>query len=148
MPTRALLRSSNDDLLGRGARFLIAGGTVAGVYLLTTTLLANVVGIPFQVALPIGFCAGLTVHFTLQRFFVWAHADGFALSLRYQAGRYLLTAAIQYGLTALSTAFLPALLGASTETVYLVTVSLATLLNFLIFRRLIFHAKLVVADPS
>ncbi len=139
---RGLLRPSEENLLGRGARFVLAGGTVAGVYLLTTTLLASVAGVPFQVALPIGFCAGLAVHFTLQRWFVWSHAQGFALPLRYQAGRYLVTAALQYGLTALSTAFLPALLGASTEVVYLATASLATFLNFVVFRRLIFHPKL------
>jgi putative flippase GtrA len=27
----------------------------------------------FQVALAIGFCVGLIVHFTLQRVFVWTH---------------------------------------------------------------------------
>jgi putative flippase GtrA len=143
-----MLRTSEDGLLGRGTRFVIAGSTVSAVYLVTTTVLASVVGIPFQIALAIGFCTGLVVHFTLQRSFVWAHREGFALPFRYQAARYLLAAGFQYGLTAASTSLLPSVLGVSTELVYVSTVALATLLNFLVFRRLIFHAKATVGDPS
>ena len=144
--SRALARSE-DRLFGRGARFALSGCIVTGVYLATTTLLASVIGLPFQIALAIGFCSGLVVHFTLQRVFVWVHSDGFALPFRHQIGRYLLAAGSQYGLTVLSTSLLPPLLGISTEIVYLVTVALATSLSFLVFRRLIFHAKPVTSDP-
>jgi putative flippase GtrA len=136
-----LLRTSEDRLFGRGARFAVVGCVVSAVYLSTTTILASVFGMPFQLALAIGFCAGLVVHFTLQRTFVWVHSEGFALPFRYQIARYLLAAGLQYGLTAASTSLLPPLLGLPTELVYVVTVALATLLNFLVFRRLIFHAK-------
>jgi putative flippase GtrA len=136
-----LLRTSEDRLFGRGARFAVVGCIVSAVYLSTTTVLASVVGMPFQIALVIGFCAGLVVHFTLQRTFVWVHNEGFALPFRGQMVRYLLAAGFQYGLTAASTSLLPPLLGLPTEVVYVVTVALATLLNFLVFRRLIFHAK-------
>lgn len=113
---------------------------MALVYLTTTTVLANVVGVPFQVALAIGFCAGLAVHFTLQRLFVWGHRETFALPLHHQAGRYLVVAAAQYCVTAASTSLLPSALGVSTESVYLATVGVLICTNFMVFRSFVFHA--------
>jgi putative flippase GtrA len=141
-----LLRTSEDRLFGRGARFVLVGVIVAVVYLSTTTVLGSVVGIPFQIALATGFLTALVVHFALQRYFVWAHRDGFALPFRHQMARYLLVAGLQYGLTALSTSLLPPLLGMPTEMVYLLTVAIMTSLNFLVFRRLIFHPKSIGDD--
>ena len=135
-----ILRSPSSGLLGQGVRYGLAGGTVAVVYLSTTTVLAEVVGLPFQVALAIGFSVALVVHFTLQRFFVWIHHDEFALPLHHQAGRYLTVAGTQYGLTIASTALLPAALGVSAEIVYLVTVAVLASTNFLVFRHGIFQA--------
>ena len=135
------LRSPRSGLLGQGLRFAISGGLVSLVYLGTTTLLADVAGLPFQVALPIGFSAGLVVHFTLQRFFVWIHHEEFALPLHHQVGRYLVAAAVQYGVTAASTAVLPGVLGIPTEIVYLATVAGIVATNFVVFRFAIFHAK-------
>jgi putative flippase GtrA len=142
------LRSHESGLLGQGTRFVLAGGSVMVVYLTTTTVLANVVGLPFQLALVIGFCVGLMVHFTLQRTFVWAHTDEFALPLHHQAARYLTVAGIQYGLTAASTSLLPRALGLPTEVVYLATVAVLTIANFVIFRNGIFHAKTTLVDPT
>lgn len=114
---------------------------MAVVYVGTTTLLASVIGAPFQVALAIGFCVALTVHFTLQRLFVWTHREEFALPLYHQAGRYLTVAGAQYGLTVASTSWLPSVLHVSTEVVYLATVVVVYSVNFLVFRHGIFHAK-------
>ena len=135
------LSAPDPGILRQGLRFALAGGTVALVYLTTTTVLAEVVGMPFQAALAIGFCVGLLVHFTLQRLFVWRHYEEFALPLHHQAGRYLVVAAIQYGVTVASTSLLPAALGVSTELVYLATVAVVLSTNFLVFRHGIFHAK-------
>lgn len=126
--------------LGQGARFALTGCVVALVYLSTTTLLASVAGVPFQIALPIGFCLGLVVHFTLQRLFVWAHRTRFALSLGHQVGRYLTVAGAQYGITAASTSLLPAALGLPTEAIYLVTFAILASTNFIVFRHGVFHA--------
>jgi putative flippase GtrA len=134
-------RLRGSGLLAQGARYALTGGTVTIVYLGSTTLLADVVGLPFQVALAIGACIGVSVHFTLQRLFVWAHRDEYALPLRHQAARYLVFASAQYGLTAISTAVLPAALGLPVELVYLATVALLVSLNFLVFRNVIFHSK-------
>lgn len=139
LPLAKRLRGSG--LLEQGARYILTGGTVTVVYLGTTTVLADVVGLPFQIALAIGACAGLVVHFTLQRFFVWAHRDKYALALRHQAARYLVFAGAQYGLTAASTAILPTALGLPVELVYFGTVAILVSLNFLVFRNVIFHPR-------
>ncbi len=120
------------------------------VYLGATTLLANVAGFPFQTALAIGFCLALTVHFTLQRLFVWRHHEEFALPIRHQASRYLALAALQYGITAACTSLLPSILGVPTEVVYLGTVAIVVSANFLVFRQRIFHAKpaIEIETPS
>ena len=135
------LREPDPGILRQGLRFALAGGIVALVYLTTTTVLAEVFGVPFQAALAIGFCAGLLVHFTLQRLFVWTHHEEFALPLQRQVGRYLLVAGAQYGVTAAATSLLPSALGVSAEAVYLVTVAVVVSTNFVVFRYGIFHAK-------
>jgi putative flippase GtrA len=135
------LLSPDAGILGQGVRFALAGGLVALVYTLTTILLADVAGLAFQLALLIGTCVGLAMHFTLQRVFVWVHHEEFALPLRHQVGRYLLVAVLQYGLTAASTSILPGVLGLPTEVVYLGTVAVLVSVNFVVFRSRIFHAK-------
>lgn len=140
------LRAPGPSILRQGLRYALAGGTVAVVYVSTTTVLAKVIGLPFQVALAIGFCVGMMVHFTLQRLFVWTHHEDFALPLHHQVGRYLAVAGTQYGVTAASTSLLPSALGASAEVVYLGTVAVLVSTNFMVFRLGIFHAK--PADPK
>jgi len=142
------LRSPSSGLLGQGTRFVFAGGTVALLYVAITTLLASVVGVPFQVALAIGFSVALIVHFTVQRVFVWTHHEEFALPLPHQAARYLPVAGAQFGLTAASTALLPSVLGVPVETVYLATVAALAIASFLMFRYVIFHARPTVQDPN
>jgi putative flippase GtrA len=114
---------------------------VTVVYLAVTTVLSQLAGLPFQLALALGFASALLLHFTLQRLFVWVHEDGFALPLRHQVGRYLAMAGAQYGVTAASTAILPGVLGVATEVVYLATMAVATTSGFLIMRFIIFHGK-------
>jgi putative flippase GtrA len=132
---------SGSGLKGQGVRYAMAGVVVALVYLLATTFLAEVVGLPFQAALPIGFALALSVHFTLQRLFVWVHHEEFALPFRHQARRYLTVVLAQYGVTAASTALLPSVLGLPTEAVYLITALLLASANFLLFRSVVFHPE-------
>jgi putative flippase GtrA len=128
------------ELRGQGFRFLLAGGFVAGVYVGTTTLLAEVIGVPFEISLAIGFALAIITHFSLQRLYVWRHPADFALSLHHQLARYVAMAALQYGLTAAITGIVPHALGVSPEVVYLPTVVVIAVANFLIFRSRIFHA--------
>lgn len=133
------LRSPRSGLTGQLVRFALTGGLVTVVYLTITTVLSQVLGLAFQLALAIGFVSAILLHFTLQRLFVWVHEDGYALTLRRQVTRYLLMAGAQYGGTAASTAVLPGVLGVDTEIVYLVTMAVATTCGFLVMRFIIFH---------
>jgi putative flippase GtrA len=133
------LRSPRSGLLGQLFRFGLTGGFVTVVYLTVTTVLSQAVGLAFELALAIGFVSALTLHFSLQRLFVWIHDDGFALRFRHQIGRYLLMAGAQYGCTAAATAVLPSALRVPTETVYLATMAVATTTGFLVMRFIIFH---------
>lgn len=128
-------------LLGQGMRYAMAGAVVTVVYLLTTTFLAVVVGMPFRDALVIGFTLQLAVHFTLQRTFVWVYVGEFALPFRHQARRYLTSAGAQLGATTASISLLPRMLDLPTEAVYVVTAMLLTTANFLLFRNVIFHPE-------
>jgi putative flippase GtrA len=134
------LRAPDPGVGWEGLRFILAGSAVTCIYITVTTVLASVVGTPFQVALAIGFCTGLAVHFTLQRLFVWRHETEFALPLRHQAGRYLVVSALQYAITAATTSLLAPALAVPTEIVYLLTVVVIVCANFLLFRHVIFHA--------
>ncbi len=134
------LLAPESGLLGQGARYALAGAFVAVVYLLTTTLLAEVAELPFHWALVLGFSLQLGVHFVLQRRFVWVHDQRFALSFKHQARRYLTVQAAQLGLTATTTSLLPGALGLSSEVVYLMTMALMTISNFLLFRNVVFHS--------
>lgn len=131
------------ELRGQGFRFALVGGVVAGIYIGTTSLLAEVIGLPFELSLAIGFALAIATHFNLQRLYVWRHAEAFALPVHHQLTRYLAMAGVQYGLTAAITATVPRALGISPEVVYLPTVAAITATNFLIFRSRIFH---VAAD--
>jgi len=140
--SRALARDPKGDpvrLHIRAMRFVLSGGSVAVYYLAMTTVLADVVGLPFQVALVIGYTTAICLHFVLQRFFVWAQEDGFALAAHRQAGRYLAVVVAQYGLTVLATAWLPGALGLPTELIYIAVASLLAITNFLVMGKRVFH---------
>jgi putative flippase GtrA len=134
-------------LVGQGTRFALAGGAVALVYLLTTTVLAVLVHLPFQLALAIGFCCGLVLHFTLQRTFVWTGRGDFALPLRRQTVRYLLVSGTQYGLTAVGTPLISSAVEIPTEASYLLLVAILVSTSFVMFRHVIFHRE-ETADPT
>jgi putative flippase GtrA len=141
-----VLLTPDAGLLGQGVRYIVGGCTSAFFYLLSTTLLALVVGLSFEVALAIGFSLAIALNFTLHRVFVWVHHEEFALPLRRQFGRYITLAGTQYGLTAASVAVLPGVLGLPTELVYLATAVLLATANFMIFRNGVFHPK-ASGDP-
>jgi|SRR5580692_2812803 putative flippase GtrA len=147
-PSAALaqrLVGRDSGIVGQGMRFGLAGGLTALIYLLTTSLLALVFGVPFQIALTIGFLTAAAFNFAMQRIFVWAGGEGFALPLHRQAGLYLSLAGAQYGVTLASTSLLPGPLGLPTEVVYLATAALLAGINFMVFRHRIFHSSHITA---
>ena len=135
------LRSPDSGTVGQGLRYAVAGAIVAGWYLVVTLVLADLIGIRFQVALATGWVTALIVHFSLQRFFVWVHHSEFALGLGSQVGRYLLVAGAQYGVTVAATSELPGALNVSVTAVYLCTVVVIASTNFLVFRGRVFHPE-------
>ena len=135
------LRSPDSGAVGQGVRYAIAGTTVGLWYLVTTTVLADVFGVAFQLALAIGFVTAVLLHFTLQRFFVWVHHEEFALPLHRQAGRYLVVAGVQYAITAAAISVLPSALDLPVTPVYYATAIALASVNFLIFRGGVFHAE-------
>ena len=100
LTTQADLRRSRAELGRQGFRFALTGGFVALVYVGTTTLLAEVIGLDFEASLAIGYAVAIATHFTLQRLFVWKHPSAFALPLHHQLVRYLAMAGFQYVVTA------------------------------------------------
>jgi putative flippase GtrA len=135
------LLGPGSGVAGQGARFVLAGGLVMAVYLGVTTALSWGAGLVFQAALAIGFATAVALHFVLQRRFVWRHQDGFALSPRAQAVRYLAVAGSQYALTAAVTSLVPRALDVSPTLVYLVWTVGATTATFLVFGRGVFHPR-------
>jgi putative flippase GtrA len=124
---------------GPTIRYGIAGGAVGGVYLSIPLILDGVFSVPIEVAIPIAYVLAVSLHFTLQRTFVWRHVDQFALSTREQVARYLVIGAIQYPMTALSTAVLPGLLSVSERVVFVGTTLVVSITFFLVLRTHVFH---------
>src|SRR4051812_34831471 len=61
-------------------RFVVSGATVAVVYLGLGLLLSGPLGVPIQVAIPVSYVLSVLLNYTLQRTFVFAHSETFALS--------------------------------------------------------------------
>ena len=120
-------------------RYVAAGGINTLVYIALTLLLSGPAGLPIQVAIPISYATAMCTHFLLQRLVVFSHVESYALRGHEQAGRYLAIAAVQYPVTALSTAVIPALTGWPEQAVYVVTVIVVAAATFLLLRRHVFH---------
>jgi hypothetical protein len=71
-----------------------AGTSVALRSLATTTILADVLGVEFELTLAVGFLSAVLLYFTLWRFFVWVHHSEFALGLGSQVSRYPVVACL------------------------------------------------------
>lgn len=121
-------------------RFVTAGGTVAVVYL-CTTLLLNTLGLDIQIAIPIGYCVGLVLQFSLQRYYVFANHDQFSLEIHKQLGRYIVAAAVQYGATAALTHWLPGLLGLNERIVYVGVTIVAAGVAYVVNRMFVFTGE-------
>ncbi len=129
----------NHPLTGPTIRYGVAGLTVALVYLGLPVLFNGTLGVAIQIAIPIAYVLAVSLHFTLQRHFVFRHVTKFALSGRAQAARYVAVGAVQYPTTALSTALLPGLLGLSQRATFVCTSLAISVIFFLVLRGHVFH---------
>jgi putative flippase GtrA len=133
------------DRAPRIVRFVMSGGIVA---LLSVSVMTGLVlaGMPSQAALPVAYALGLSVHFSLNRSFVFSSHAGYALALSAQGRRYLTIALTSYGLTALSLAVIPSAVDAPQLAVYYVTAAVLAITNFLLLRRWVFAADVNTGD--
>lgn len=126
-------------LAGPGFRFVIAGTLVALVFLGVPYFLNDGAGVPIEAAIPIAYALAISLHFTLQRTFVWRHITEFALTTRGQLKRYGVMASVQYPTTAIATAVLPGLLHLPQRDTYVIVTLSMSLISFTVFRTLVFH---------
>ena len=102
-------------------------------------MLSGPVGLPLPAAIPIAYLSSLVVNYVLQRVFVFAHAQAFAVGVGSQFVRYILVAALQYVLIVMLTALLPGPLGLAERVVYVAAVLLTPVLTFALLRAKVFH---------
>lgn len=141
-PRRAALRRLariRGLVAGSSGRYVISGAIVGGVNLAIPLVLNWAFGVPIEVAIPIGYLTAITLHFNLQRRFVFRHVETFALARHQQAVWYLGIAAVQYPTVALATAWLPTVLAVSHREAYVATVATVTVLTYLVLRSRVFH---------
>ena len=122
-------------------RFVLSGGTVAVVYLGLGLLLSGPFGVPIQIAIPVSYVVSVLFNYSMQRWFVFAHSDAFALTPQAQFVRYVQIGAAQYVLTALATAVLPDVLGLDEQVVYVATALIAAAITFVVLRLVVFHGS-------
>ena len=122
-------------------RYVAAGAANTLLYVGLTLLLAGPLGLPIQIAIPIGFTTALATHFLMQRLFVFGHVEEFALRQHEQAGLYVAIGLTQYAVTAAVVALVPAWTGAGEKPVYVVTVGCISVVTFLLLRSRVFHPR-------
>jgi putative flippase GtrA len=133
-------------LAGVGLRYAITGGVVGLVYIGMPVVLNGGAGVAIEVAIPIAYVLAVSLHFNLQRHFVFRHVAEFALSRRKQIGRYVMIGAVQYPTTAIATAVLPKVLGLSQRVTYVIVTLTMSLVFFVLLRTVIFHSTTEVDD--
>jgi putative flippase GtrA len=126
-------------LVVHATRYGLAGVVVFASYVGVTLLLAGPAGLPIQLVIPFSLAIAGAVHFMLQRRFVFADRDTFALTGGAQARRYVVIIAIQYAFTAAATAVLPGVLAVSEQVVYVGAVCIVSATTFLFMRARVFH---------
>jgi putative flippase GtrA len=139
LDSRRALALQRHPTVRRLGRFALSGVAVQGVYAALMAVLLLGVDLPRQLALAVSYAGALIVHFTLNRQFVFAPGDGYAHGLGSHGTRYVLTAIVVYGITALGLAVLPEALGLAPYLAwFLVTMAIAVL-NFMLLGRFVFR---------
>jgi putative flippase GtrA len=125
---------------GRPARFVLSGAVVAVCHFTIMTLLVTVAGLPAQASLALAYALALTLHFTLNRQFVFASRHGYTLHLSAQGRRYVLVAALSYAVTAAAVAVVPRLLDVSPLVAFYAAAAVQAVITFLLLRHWVFRS--------
>jgi putative flippase GtrA len=126
-------------ITGPMIRYGISGVIVTTFYIGLPVLLNRACGVPLQAVIPIALVLAACLQFTFQRRFVFRHVDEFALSMRSQAGWYVVVGCIQYPTTALGTFVLPKLFSIPDRVAFVGTSLAFSLCFFLFIRGRVFH---------
>jgi putative flippase GtrA len=123
----------------RLARFVLTAAAVQVVYASLMAIFLLGLDLPRQAALLIGYAGALVVHFTLNRQLVFAPTDGYVRGLNSHGGRYLVTAAVVYAITALGLALVPDALGVAPYVAWLLLAAAIGVANFVVLSRFVFR---------
>jgi putative flippase GtrA len=137
-PARAVALRGHPTVRRLG-RFALSGLAVQAVYATAMAGFLLALDLPRQLALVLSYCCALSVHFTLNRQFVFAPSDGYAHGLSAHGRRYLVVAAATYGVTALGLAVVPGALGVAPYLGWLLVTAAIAILNFLFLGRFVFR---------
>jgi putative flippase GtrA len=143
-PAAALLQRS---WVRRLLRFGMTAAAVQGVYTAGMGVGLLILDAPRQAVLLVAFLLSLVVHFSLNRQWVFnpahPHEDGeghgYHLGLSRHGVRYAVAAVVVYGVTALSLAVLPGVLGLAPFLVWLGTCVVIGIVNFFVLGQLVFR---------
>lgn len=125
----------------QGLRYIAVGCLVAGLYFVITAGLSELAGLPFQLAMLVGYSTALTVHFVLHRSYTFTTEQGYALSASHQAGRYVTFAVAQYLVVAGAVALGTSLFDVSPLLIWLAIVTPLIAVSFLLLRTRMFHSR-------
>lgn len=123
----------------RVGRFALTAMAVQVFYASLMAIFLLALHLPRQGALAIGYASALLLHFTLNRQFVFAETDGYARGLSSQGRRYLVTAVLVYGATALGLALVPDALGLGAFVSWLLVAYAIGVVNFVLLSRFVFR---------
>jgi putative flippase GtrA len=123
----------------RLGRFALSAVTVQVVYAALMAVFLLGLDLPRQAALAIGYSIALVLHFTLNRQFVFAPADGYTQGLTSHGSRYLASAVLVYAITAFGLALVPGALGIAPFIAWLLLATTIGALNFVLLGRFVFR---------
>ncbi len=121
------------------ARYALAGLTTAVIGTTAVFLLSGPGGLAIQLAILLSYPLNLTVHFSLQRWFVFTDREVYTLAMGRQLRRYLVAAGAQYGYIAAGTALLVHFAGIGDRPAYLIAIAVAPVILFITLRLGVFH---------
>jgi putative flippase GtrA len=119
-------------------RYALAGAATAAVGA-TTVLLCGLAGLSIQLAILCSYPVSMVVHFSLQRYFVFADREAYALAVDAQLRRYLVACAGHYACVAVGTATLIRAAGVGDQPAYLIMIATMPIVMFAALRLGIFH---------
>jgi putative flippase GtrA len=131
----------------RAIRFALSAAAVQSVYALAMAIGLLVLDGPRQAVLAVAYALALVVHFSLNRQWVFnprhpsdaGERTAYRLGLSGHGARYVVVAAVVYGLTALSLGVLPGVLGIAPFLVWAATCAVIGVANFFLLERLVFR---------